>query len=70
MIYVSGLLLAGIGFLLWALLRNTKQLGKEEVKEEILEHESDAMASRPISDADLINVLRSKAANKPENSSK
>jgi len=62
-----GVLLVAV-FLIAVLYRSAIfTLGKKEAEKEILEHENEAIANRPITDDDLVAKLRDKSANARKN---
>lgn len=69
MIYASILLFAAFWGLLWLMRRDTLKRGKTEAENKTLEAENEAIQSRPITDTDLLDSLRRKAANKPKDRS-
>ncbi len=63
MIYGGIAILAAFGMFLYFMRRDNRKRGESEAKQEIMEHENEAIANRPITDDDLLLKLREKSLN-------
>lgn len=67
---IYGILLLAIAGLILIIRNDSKKLGIAEEDKKIAEVENEAIANRPLSDTDLIDELRRKAADKSKDNSK